>query len=114
MTRQSWKPILATYLETIQSRKPLKSVCMDFSDPGLGACNLIQFVLQAILLGSRYSKHECLKYRRFQLLFLKTNSFIFQPLDKVRSRMLVWKERGRTNLLQVGKEGRKERRKEGR
>lgn len=90
--------------EGIQSRKPLKSVYMDFSD--LGTCNLIQFVLQAVLLGNRYYKHKCLKSKRFQLPFLKTNSFVFQPLDKVRFRMLVWRERGRTNLLRIVKEGR--------
>ena len=75
-----------------------------FSD--LGTCNLIQFVLQAVLLGNRYYKHKCLKSKRFQLPFLKTNSFVFQPLDKVRFRMLVWRERGRTNLLRIVKEGR--------
>lgn len=89
----------------IQSRKPLKSVYMDFSD--LGTCNLIQFVLQAVLLGNRYYKHKCLKSKRFQFPFLKTNSFVFQPLNKVRFRMLVWKERGRTNLLQIVKKGKK-------
>lgn len=52
----------------------------------------------------KYHKYECLKSRRVQLSFLKMN-FIFQPPNKVRSRNLVWKERGRTNLLWLAKEG---------
>ena len=105
-TRQSWKAILAPYLKAFKAGSHWNQCTWVFLNLDLGTCNLIQFVLQAVLLGNRYDRQKCLKSKRFQLPFLKTNSFVFQPLDKVRFRMLVWKERGRTNLLWTVKEGR--------
>ena len=102
----SWKAIPAPYLKAFKAGSRWNQCAWVFPNLDLGTCNLIQFVLQAVLLGNRCHRHKCLKSKRFQLPFLKTNSFVFQPLDKVRFRMLVWKERGRTNLLWTVKEGR--------